>query len=169
MKFNVQITGYREALVNAKTLEDKIGRGASRIAMTKAARIVAAAARSNAPVRSGLLKKSIKVKVSTKAKRNEVSARIGPSNKTVGSDPKTGKPTRPAKYAHLVEFGTASRGVYGHKGKTVTPGNPPQPFLRPAYESTRAKATQIYGAEMGPAIEKAAARISKSARARASR
>lgn len=170
MKFDLKITGYKQAEINVKALEDRIGRGAMRGAMTKAARIVAAAARRNAPVgRTGALKKSIRAKVVTNTKKNEVVARVGPSRKAQGKDPKTGLVTRPARYAHLVEFGTASRGVYGEKGKTVTPGSPPKPFLRPAYESTRRQAVEVYKTNLGPEIQKTAARISKSAIARNAR
>lgn len=166
MRATVKITGFKELNLNLKELEGKIQRGAMRTAMTKAARLMVAAVKRNAPVgKTGLLKKSIKQKVTT-SKKGVVTARIGPSNKVSGQVTVGKKTTtvRPAKYAHLVEFGTGSRGSYGREGVAITPGNPPRPFMRPAYESTREAATALYGKELGPAIEKTAARIGRAKR-----
>lgn len=166
MKVTTKVTGYREAAQTVKELTDKIGRGAMRDALTKAARLMTAAAKSRAPVgATGLLKKSIKQKVITNTRKQSVTAYVGPSNNVRGQVDRFGdgdiSTVRPAKYAHLVEFGTASRGSYGRKGQTVSPGNPPRPFLRPAYEATKAAAHHKYKTELGPAIEKTAAKIRK--------
>ena len=160
MKTTVKVEGFQVAKLNVSALEKQITRGAQRVALTKAARVMTAAVKSKAPVgRTGLLKKSIRQKVKTNVRRATVTAWIGPSNNVIGTDPLTGKKIRPAKYGHLVELGTASRGVYGRKGVMMTPGNPPQPFMRPAYESNKDKVTKQYAEMIGPAIEQAAARI----------
>ncbi len=166
MKITTKVTGAQQARANAAELSDKIARGAMRIGITKAARIMAAKARSLAPVgATGLLKKSIRQKVVTKAKKQSVSGFIGPSNKVSGQVDRFGngniETVRPVKYAHLVEFGTGSRGVYGQKGKTVTPGNAPQPFMRPAFEATKNEALTIYKKEVAEGIPKVAAQIRK--------
>ena len=166
MKVTVKVTGYKQAKLNAAELVDKIGRGAMREALTKAARLMTAAVRANAPVgATGLLKKSIRQKVITNTKRQSVAAFIGPSNNVSGQVDRFGtgniQTVRPSKYAHLVEFGTASRGSYGRDRVTISPGNPPRPFLRPAYESTKKAAHSKYKAELGPAIEKTASKIRK--------
>ncbi len=166
MKILTKVHGFKEARLNIAELEEKIGRGAMRDALTKAARLVTAKAKALAPVgATGLLKKSIRQKAITNVKRQSVTVLVGPSNNVSGQVDRFGsgniQTVRPAKYAHLVEFGTSARGVYGHEGWRMEPGNPPKPFLRPAYEQTKAAATAKYKAELGPGIEKAARKIRK--------
>jgi HK97 gp10 family phage protein len=166
MKFNTRVTGAREAEAAVKELSDKIGRGAMRDSLTKAARIMTAAVKRGAPTgATGLLKKSIKQKVVTNTRKQMVTAYVGPSNNVTGQVDRFGNgnitTVRPAKYAHLVEYGTASRGGYGRKGEIVTPGNPPRPFMRTAYASTKTTTLDKYKSELGPAIEKTAAKIRK--------
>lgn len=152
MKTTVKVTGYQQIKLNVIELEKRIERGAMRESITKAARLTTAAAKRNAPVgRTGLLKKSIKQKVSTSKKKGVVTVVIGASRKTQGQyDFGNGdiQTVRPSRYAHLVEMGT--------------PQSPPKPFLRPAIESTRQAVRSKFKAEMIPAIQKAAARIKKS-------
>ena len=141
------ITGWDGVRVNLAELEAKIQRGAMRTAITKAGRVMLAAAKSKAPIRTGLLKRSLRQKVKTNTKKGEVLTLIGPSRRIQGTD-KNGNKVRPARYAHLVEFG------YGRQS--------PQPFIRPAYESSKDAALAKYRDELRPAIEQAAARIGKS-------
>lgn len=166
MKVTAKVHGFRELKLNGAELADKIGRGAMRDAMTKACRLMTAAVKAKAPVgATGLLKKSIKQKVKTNTRKQRVTAVIGPSKNTSGQVDRfgTGKieTVRPVRYAHLVEFGSAARGVYGKDGVTMTPGNPPQPFMRPAYEATKQAAHHKYKTELGPGIQKAAAKLRK--------
>ncbi len=168
MKIKTTVTGATAARANVAQLTDKLARGAMRTGMAKAARVMAAKVKSLAPVgQTGLLKKSIKSKVKTNVKRQSVIAFVGPSNKVSGQVDRFGtgdiQTVRPAKYAHLVEFGTGARGVYGQKGRTVTPGNPPRPFMRPAFESAKGEATATYKREVAAAIPKEAARLKKRA------
>jgi HK97 gp10 family phage protein len=168
MSFNIsaKVTGAQEARAAVDELANKIGRGAMRDALTKAGRLVVAKVKTLAPVgATGLLKKSIRQKVITKPKKQSVTVLIGPANNVTGQIDRFGngkiETVRPAKYAHLVEFGTASRGVYGKKGLTISPGNPLKPFMRPAYEQTKVAVREKYAAELGPGIEKTAAKIRK--------
>lgn len=164
MRVTAKVTGARQIITNGIELEKQLARGAMRDAMTKAARPMTAAVKRNAPVgRTGLLKKSIKQKVKTSRKKGMVTAVIGPSNKIKGIDPVTKKEVRPSRYAHLVEKGSASRGVWGRKGVKVTPGSPPNPFMRTAYASTKSKVADVYKREMGPAVQRSAARLKKRA------
>jgi len=161
----IKVTGFKTIIANVKELEAKIGRGAMREAMTKAARLMTAKAKQNAPKgATGLLKKSIRQKATT-SKKGVVTVYVGPSTKVSGQVDRFGtgdiKTVRPVKYAHLVEFGTAARGSYGRKGAAVSPGNPPKPFMRPAFESTKEAVGKKYKEEMIPAIQRAAARIKK--------
>jgi len=164
MRVTTRVTGARDAEAAVRELTDKIGRGAMRDSMTKAARMMTAAVKRNAPVgETGLLKKSIKQKVVTNTRKQMVTAYVGPSNKVTGQVDRFGNgnitTVRPAKYAHLVEYGTAARGSYGRKGETSSPGLPPRPFMRPAYESTKAATHSKYKDELGPAIERIASKI----------
>ncbi|MES2706073.1 MAG: HK97-gp10 family putative phage morphogenesis protein [Verrucomicrobiota bacterium] len=162
------VIGFQQLQLRIRALENKIQRGAMREALTKAARPVTAAAKRNAPKGlTGLLKKSIRQKISTNTRKGSVTAIIGPSKNTSGQYDLHGTgeivTVRPHKYAHLVEFGTASRGAY-HKGVKVTPGNAPNPFMRSAWEASRAAAAARFKVEMIPAIQRAAARVRASIR-----
>lgn len=160
MPASAKVTGWKELAQNVRELQDRISRGAMRTSLTKAARLTTASAKRKAPRgRTGLLKKSIRQKIVTKVKKNLVIAVIGASTRVSGVDPLTKKTVKPARYAHLVEMGTAARGVYGRKGVSITPGNPPKPFLRPALEETKTPVKDKFRAEMKPAIEATAARI----------
>lgn len=166
MRVTARVNGFREVELNIAELQQKLARGAMRGAITKAARLVTAKAKALAPVSTGLLKKSIRQKVITDTKKNLVTVIIGPSNNVVGQVDRLGNGAitiaRPAKYAHLVEFGTAARGSFGRDSVIIEPGNAPQPFMRPAWEATRDTAAEKYKAELAPEIQKAAARIHKS-------
>lgn len=95
-----------------------------------AARQVVNSARSNVPKRTGLLKKSLGLRVKPYRRNGTVYAAIGPRSGfkqqigTVTRGPNAGKPiyANPTQYAHLVERGTSR-----HSAK---------PFLRPALDST---------------------------------
>lgn len=161
----IKVTGFKTIVANAKDLEGKLQRGTIREALTKAARLMTAKAKQNAPVgATGLLKKSIRQKVVT-SKRGAVTAFVGPSTKVSGQVDRFGtgniQTVRPVKYAHLVEFGSAARGSYGRKGQKVTPGNPPKPFMRPAFESTKESAAKKYKDELVPGLQRTAVRIRK--------
>lgn len=166
MRVTAKVNGFREVELNIAELQQKLARGGMRGAITKAARLVTAKAKALAPVSTGLLKKSIRQKVITNTKKNNVTVVIGPSNNVVGQVDRLGNgvitTARPAKYGHLVEYGTAGRGSYGREGVIIEPGNPPQPFMRPAWEATRDAAAEKYKSELAPEIQKVAARIRKS-------
>ena len=162
MKVSVRVAGWAKVTSNIEELERRITRGSMRGALTKSGRIMAAKAKAGAPIgRTGLLKKSIKQGVKTNQKKNTVIARIGASTKVTGVDPLTGEPVKPSKYLHLVEFGTASRGSFGKKGESITPGNPPKPFMRQAFESTKSEVRDRYFGELQSEIKKTAAKIYK--------
>ncbi len=83
-------------------------------------------------------------------KRAPKSAKIRPVHK-VGPDASFERQTvyglrKPVKYAHLLEFGTAS-------------GVSPTPFLTPAYLATKDQVVKRFGDKIGPEMEKRAAKI----------
>lgn len=162
MKVKIRVAGWAKLVTDINQLEKRIARGAMREALTKSGRIMTAAAKSKAPVgRTGLLKKSIKQKITTNQKRNFVTARIGASTRVQGVDPRTGKAVKPAKYLHLVEFGSATRGVWGHEGYVMEPGNDANPFMRQSFEATKKEVKDKYNEGMITGIKSAAAKIYK--------
>lgn len=126
------LLGDRELIAKLAKLEKQSERNKMvRPAVREAAAEIRKKARGNAPIESGLLKDSIIIKAKTK--KGTAYAVVGPSNKNAGyvwrADANFGEGgwvhSNPAKYGHLVEFGTSH--------------SAPQPFLRPAYDSTDAK------------------------------
>lgn len=129
---------------NLNELVAKVEREGMRSAVRKAATPMLQQARANAPVRTGTLRESLKVKVKTfkRGKDSTVMAIIGPDRKA-----RSEAGDRPVKYAHLVELGTVNA--------------PAHPFLRPAFDSTKEQSTQIYADNLKPAIQRIAARVNK--------
>lgn len=138
-----QIVGEKALMkrLNALSSQGKRNRIA-RPAIREASGEIRKKAKANAPKETGLLKKSIKNVVRTG--KTGVYAVIGPANgfkqevvrdgRTVMSDP--------AKYAHLVEYGTTHSAA--------------KPYLRPAYDTTPSE--QIIARRMGVEFDKVAKR-----------
>lgn len=164
MRVQTRVTGYSGIGSSLEEIQRKLARGAMRDSMTKAGRIIAAEVKAQVPVRFGTLKKAIKSKVKTVTKNDSVYALVGPSRKIsrIWTD-ENGKShvDRPANYAHLVERGTKSRGVWGIKGRTTGPGNAPNPFMRRAWASKEGLAKQTYRDGLADGIKKTAARMRK--------
>lgn len=120
------------------TLQQKVVTGATRAA----ASVIAKEAKKNVPVRTGLLKKSIAVRMVPKRKTEAghvkfyaltLSKLKFSAKATVDGKKAKLKATRYAFYGHMVEFGTSKMAAH--------------PFMRPAYESsaeTSVKAFQEY-------------------------
>lgn len=64
---------------------------------------------------------------------------------------------KPVKYAHLDEFGTAPH--YQPGRGVVHPGQRATPFLTPAYFATRDQVVKRFGDNIGPEMEKRAAKL----------
>lgn len=109
-------------------------------ASRKALRPMLAAAKRNAPVDKGNLKKSLTIKADGKASKSRPRFVVGPDASYQIDD------DRPVKYAHVVEFGPADGSRPGAR------------FMTAAFEETKDETLKILGAEIGPQIEKAAAR-----------
>jgi HK97 gp10 family phage protein len=146
--FQTRLEGIDKTIAAAKELERRIKRGGMRTALNKATTPTLQKARRLAPRESGLLRKSLKKKVTTNTREDTVTVIIG-SDKSVSGTFKGEKRT-PARYAHLVEM--------GHGGPHSAA---PHPFLRPAWESTKIEVQRIYKAELKGAIEKRTARLAK--------
>lgn len=59
--------------------------------------------------------------------------------------------------AHLVEFGTSPHPI----GEGMHPGQAAAPFMRPAFEETKDEMIDVFGKEIGPAVERRAAQLAR--------
>ena len=115
----IRVVGAKEIQMNLanladpKTMEKKVLKPAIR----KGLRVILKTAKKKVPEKTGTLKKSFGVGF----KKKTMIGRVGVRQKSAVVI--NGKNVDPAKYAHLVEFGT----------KTA----PAHPFLRPALEESR--------------------------------
>lgn len=164
MAFKIQGEGVLQKRVKRQLASGSLGRGGSivddaevlaklnmlekqntvnkmlRPGIREAASAVRKKAKQLAPVESGLLKRSIASKnltiagkvivaiVGPRTDRTEHVIRRFPDGRVIGVE------ANPAKYAHLVEFGTSGGGRGGPAAR------PPQPFMRPAWDGTNTKA-----------------------------
>lgn len=103
------IIGLKETLETLRLLPGKLQRRILRPALTKATKPILMAAKRLAPTDTGMLSKSIARKVVT-YKSGTLVVVIGPDTKHRVEATRRGRKTpmivNPAKYAHLVEFGT---------------------------------------------------------------
>lgn len=129
--FGAEIEGVEELRGKLRGLTQKMQRGALRNAFRGAGRIVEREAKTLVPVESGDLKDAIGTSVS--ATTTAVKVDVGVRRRRPGS---------PARYAHLVELGTAH--------------SAPQPFLRPALDNKADEAVASIARALRPEIEKAA-------------
>lgn len=138
--------------------------------------------RTNAPVRSGLLRKSIGIQV--KAYANALWAAVGPRHgfRAVITNPERGGTflANPIGYARLVEYGTRPHSVIRGtrlmrrkgtpkpgetpagdipRGPGRHPGTAPRPFMRKAYEAHRSSAVQAFADGVVKSIEAAWAEL----------
>ena len=141
-----------------ETMSRRVKRGSVRGAMEKATTPTLQAMRAGAPSsggqRSGALKKSLGKKTKTNTKTDAVFVVVGPrSDQKFSIDFKPPgenkfRTRKPSRYAHLVEK--------GRKGFRGYPGNP---FVEPAYNSTKGEFLSIYKRVMASEIERAAAKV----------
>jgi len=75
----------------------------------------------------------------------------------VGGDPRNPD----FRLLHLLEFGTEPHVNAGQFPGTRHPGTTAQKFLTPAYEAEAGNVIKRFGAKLGPAIEKQAARLAR--------
>ena len=129
-------------------LEKKILRGA----LGAGARVMKKAAQERVPVKSGALRKSVRVKTSARKGRYRLKATIVAGNKE-------------AFYAHMVEFGTARHMIRAGAKKALLfggvmreqvehPGADPHPFMRPALDASSEAAVQAFAEHVRQRLEK---------------
>ncbi|HTN60268.1 MAG TPA: HK97-gp10 family putative phage morphogenesis protein [Devosia sp.] len=141
MKVTVKFEGGQQLDAALNQFTESKRRSIGRVALTNAGEIVARAARAKAPRDTGELAESIsvsgtlsKAQKSGRTKATEQERFIGPDN-------------RP--YGHLREFGSD--------------GNPPEPFMRPAWDETNGQVLKRISDELWVGIEKAAKAAAKKA------
>lgn len=125
------ISGGRELDDLLKTLPAKMEKNIMRAAVRAGAAVMREEVRSRVPTKSGALAKS--VRITTRAKRGEITASVKAGNRT-------------AFYAQMVEFGTRPHIIKAKPGSALDvpgnplrevnhPGNRAHPFMRPAAEA----------------------------------
>jgi HK97 gp10 family phage protein len=150
-KGGAQLFGDKALARTFRTLGDRVKRKVLRQSVNAAGTPVVKAARTKAPDRSGLTKKSLGKKLKTYAKTGTVVGIIGPRTSVVGEV--DGRKHWPAKIAHLVEKGHINRdGSF----------TPPHPFLGPAFDESQGEAAGVMRAKLAEGVMKEAARGAKS-------
>lgn len=170
MADEIRVEGLEELRdVLLKRLPENLQGKALQKALALAAKPIVATAKSLAPVKSGRLKRAIysfRDRQSTKTREGRLIS--------VKRGKRFQKSDRDAYYWPFIEFGRAvvkaQRGKSlgnekaGFFGRTVS-AVPPKPFMRPAFESNKAKALEIVRTELAGQIDKVAKQaVAKSAR-----
>lgn len=140
MAVTVQVEGTKELAALLRKIGDKDLQKALRGAHLAASRLVVGRAKTQVPVRSGNLQRSIRSRATQRAAI------------VVAGSPKR------APYGPAIEFGR-KRGNVGrppgnHKGENVVPAHP---FLRPAGEQVAPLALLIYKRDIARVLERASA------------
>lgn len=173
----VTLTNFKEFRQLLKALPPSVEARVMSDAVGVALKPIQRLARTLAPKRTGALRKSIAVLVKRYPKDGKIVGLVGPDNDYYASGKRV-KPggnrrgaDRPAKYAHLVEFGHysgASSAKFGglEKGTSIRKGTATpktfvlaQPFMRPAVQmgAPQAIADLEKGVEVG--IKREAGRL----------
>jgi len=131
---DISLTGDKALQKKLNRLPKVMQKKIVRKALREGARPVLASARSKAPVRTGAMKKSLKLRA-RRARRGNFGVEV-----RTGTRAELGIPENdPGYYPFSVEF--------GH-------GNvPAQPFMRPALDENREPALKIIGREIGRGVE----------------
>jgi HK97 gp10 family phage protein len=142
-KITVKVTGLREIETALKNLPKATSKNVVRRVMKARAQPMAETARRMAPVDDGDLQKSITVGTKlSRAQRSKHRKRTpGTVEMFVGAGPNP--------QAHLQEFGTQH--------------SPPQPFMRPAWDTGKEAFLDGIKADLWAEIEKASARLARKA------
>lgn len=141
MKVRVRFEGGKELDAALSQFTPAKRRAIGRKALDEAGEIMAKAARSMVPVDTGGLRESIDVSGTLSRTQKGQHHKIAEQERFVGPD------SRPQ--GHLREFGGD--------------GNPPQPYMRPAFDQTKEAVLKRIGDELWLGIDKAVAAIARRA------
>ncbi|WP_442765105.1 HK97-gp10 family putative phage morphogenesis protein [Sulfurospirillum cavolei] len=115
-----EIKGLEQLISKLNNLPEKLEKKVIRAAVRKGAILVRDKAREKAPVKTGTLKKSIKIR-SNKVANGIISFKIGPTNdKKKGTD---------VFYGRFIEFGTSKMAA--------------KPFMRPALDESETEVLNV--------------------------
>lgn len=143
MKVTVKVDGLRGIDEALSQFTPTKRRAVGRVALDNAGEITAKAARALAPEKTGGLRESIDVSGTLSKRQKSEHTKAAEQERFIGPD------NRPQ--GHLREFGGD--------------GNPPHPFMRPAWDQTKNQVLDRIGDELWIGIEKAAkAKAKKAAR-----
>ncbi len=142
MKVRLRFEGGRELDAALSQFTPAKRRAIGRVALDEGGQIMAKAARALAPVDEGNLRESIDVSGTLSRSQRGEHQKIAEQERFVGPD------NRPQ--GHLREFGSD--------------GNPPHPFMRPAFDQTKDAVLNRIGEALWLGIEKAVAALARQAR-----
>ncbi len=128
-----QIIGDKQLLANLNALAPKVKKRIMKPAMRKGGQVIAKRAKLKIPKRSGFLRKALRA---LPTKNGNVKIYVNPKVSGWYKE----EFVRPAKYAHLVEFGTQTAEA--------------KPFLRPALNEGKNDAFQAVTAEAQKRFDK---------------
>lgn len=148
----IQVKGLAELHKVLQNLPEDLEKKVLRNALRAGANEFKKAAQAQVPVKSGALRKSIRVKTSARKGRYRLKALVIAGNAE-------------AYYAHMVEFGTAAHMIKPAKGKALAflglareavehPGAQAQPFMRPAFDSGSDAAIDAFAASVRNRLSK---------------
>lgn len=157
-----KIDGAKELDELLKQLPANVARRVSANALRAAGRDMRDEMKRMVPVKTGALKRSIKVITAKSDKRDERNVKVG----VIGKE---------TPLAHLVEFGSAAHKIATKTkrvlfdagsgtffGRTVShPGTPARPFIRPAADAQASKAVDTIGKVLADGIEREALKLGK--------
>lgn len=130
-KNEITIQGLEETLQALREIEPKLAKKVLRSAIRKGLKPMLAAAKSNAPVDSGTLRNSLRIKAG-KRRKNTISLEI-----VNGTQEFTGE----SYYGSILEYGSRKM-----------PGG--HPYLRPAFDSTHEETARIIAEEIRNGLER---------------
>jgi len=160
----VRTTGFKELEKTLLELGTKTAQKAGRAAVRQAAKPIQDAARANAPVKDGRLRRSIKTRVDRLRHAGfggtqvlsalvYVSEGLGPRPRKTDRQSTVKGKLQEARYDY--QIGSWAN-VYGRFVEFGIPGHAPHPFLRPAWDSQGGQvALKRIGETLSQAIERA--------------
>lgn len=157
MKVRLRVEGVKDLDNALKSLSRATQKRVLVRALTKGGELIAEEARALVPVRTGNLRDSIEVSTKLNDRQDRVTTKESRAEVYVG--PRSGGGDPDGYYGHMVEFGTSAgakggRNAAGRKVYRTHPGNPPQPFLRPAFDAKEQQALGAIADELRSAVFK---------------
>ncbi len=158
MKVTVKVEGLRELERALLELPKATARSVVRQALLDAAEPIAADAKASAPVASGELRSSI-IKGTKLSRRQKAVHR-----RWIGSTPvKTPAGWRSAPAKAVYVFAGAGTNPQAHLQEFGTADQPPQAFMRPAWDANKESALAIVAKRIAERIEAARVRLARKA------